>query len=232
MLKKWIALGALLIWAQGLFGQTVATLEPARRITLSASAQIQVPQDVLTLVLQVTRQGYEAATVQSQLKSALDAAWLILQKDALAGQMQVRSGQFGLTPRYDRDGRITAWQGHAEWVLEGTDVARITQAAGRVQGMTIGRLDFGLTPTQRQQAQVKAQAQAIEQFQQRAAEVAKAFGAAGYVLDDVHVGYDDGLRQPGAPMMLARAASDTAAVAVQPGVTVVTVSVAGSVRLR
>ncbi|MDD5028401.1 MAG: SIMPL domain-containing protein [Rhodoferax sp.] len=206
--------------------------EPARRVTLSASAQVQVTLDVLTLTLQVTRQGYEAATVQAQLKTALQEALVVLQKDAVPGRMDVRSGLFGLSPRYDRDGRITAWHGSAEWVLEGTDVARITQAAGRVSSMTVSRLGFGLTAPQRQQAQAKAQVQAIAQFRQRAAEIAQGFGAAGYVLDDLQIGYDDGSPQFSPQLLAARAISDTGAVPAQAGITTVTVGVSGSVRLR
>lgn len=229
---KTIAFGALLIWAHSLFGQTIVASEPARRVALSASSQVQVPQDVLTLTLQATNQGYEAASVQNQLKSALDAALLMLQKDAKPGLMEVRSGQFGLSPRYDRDGRITAWQGRAEWVLEGTDVARIAAAAGRVQNMHVSQMGFALTLAQRQLAQDKAQGQAIALFRQRASEIAKGFGASGYVVDDVHIGFDDGVPPPRASMMLARVVNDTTAIPVEAGTTTVTVSVSGSVKLQ
>lgn len=232
MNKKVIALGALLVWAGSIFAQTVTATEPARRVSLSASAQVQLAQDVLTLTLQATRQGYEAATVQNQLKAALDAALPVLRKDAATGQMEVRSGHFGLSPRYDRDGRITAWHGTAELVLEGQDVARITQAAGKVQEMTVSSLSFGLSAAQRRQAQDQAQAQAIAQFRKRADEAAKSFGAAGYVIDDVHLRYDDGAGQPRPQLMAARAMSDTAAVPTEAGTTTVTVVVSGSVKLQ
>jgi len=214
------------------FCETPVGVEPARRVALSASAHIEVLQDVLTLTLQTTRQGYEAATVQEQLKATLDAASGVLRQSAAPGQMEVRSGHFAVTPRYDRDGKISVWQGSAEWVLEGTDAPLIARAAGRVQGMNISRVEYGLTPEQRRQAQARAQAQAIAQFRQRASEIAAGFGAHGYVLDDVQVGYDDGTPQPRTPMMAARAMSDASAVPVQAGTATVTVSVSGSIRLR
>lgn len=229
--KKIIALGVLFVWAANVFAQTVAATEAARRVTLSASAQAELAQDVLTLTLQTTRQGYEAATVEGQLKAALDAALPVLRKDAAAGQMQVRSGPFGLSPRYDRDGRITAWHGSATLVLQGQDMARITQAAGKVQGLTVSSLSFGLSAAQRQQAQQQVQTQAIAQFRKRADEVAQAFGAAGYVIDDVQLHYDDGVAQPRMQLMAARALSEAAAVPAEAGTTTVTVSVTGSIKL-
>jgi len=232
MIKKLIAVGVAFIWTRSVFGQVPTVGEPARRVVLSAQAQVEVPQDVMTLTLQVTRQGYEAATVQGQLKSALDAALVVLRQEAGAGLMDVRSGHFTVQPRYDRDGKVSVWQGSAEWVLEGTDVARIARAAGRVQGMSVSRINFGLTPAQRQQAQARAQALAVDRFRQRAIELANSFGAHGYLIDEVQVGYDDAAPQLRAPMMASRVMSDTAAVPVEAGVTTVTVSVSGSIRLR
>jgi DNA-binding response OmpR family regulator len=45
-----------------------------QRVTLSASASVQVPQDELTLTLSTQREGSSAPEVQNQLKTALDAA--------------------------------------------------------------------------------------------------------------------------------------------------------------
>jgi len=222
----------LLIWANSLFAQTLAVIEPARRVSLSARSQVMVLQDTLTLTLQITHQGNDAASVQNHLKSVLDTALSTLQKDTSSGLMEARSGAFGVSPRYDRDGRITAWQGRAEWILEGTDTARISRSAGRVQGMQVSQIAFGVSTAQLQLAQAKAQTQAIALFRQRASEVAKGFAASGYVVDDVNIGYDDASLPPRSPMMLARAANDAANVPLEAGTTSVSVSVSGSVKLQ
>jgi len=232
MIKKLVAVCIGLSAASSLFSQTAVTTEPARRVVLSAQAQVQVAQDVLTLALQTTRQGYEASTVQSELKSALEAALSVLRKEAVAGQFEVRSGHFGLSPRYDRDGRISAWQGTAELLLEGSDVARITQAAGKVSTLSVGRLQFGLSAAAREQAQAQVQTQAVARFRQRAADLAKGFGAAGYVIDDVQVSYDDTSPQPRPMMMAARAVNDGAPIPAEAGLTTVSVVVSGSVKLQ
>ena len=43
-------------------------------VTLSASATAEVTKDLLTVIFGTTREGPDAAGVQAQLKSALDAA--------------------------------------------------------------------------------------------------------------------------------------------------------------
>ena len=46
-----------------------------------------------------TREGQDAATVQSQLKQALDAALAEARKAARPGQVEVQTGNFSLYPR-------------------------------------------------------------------------------------------------------------------------------------
>lgn len=232
MTRILIVLSALLACATGVFGQTTVADAPARRVSLSAQGQVQVAQDQLMVLLSTTREAIEAQTVQSQLKSALDAALAVVKKDAAPGQMDVRTGRFGLSPRYGRDGKITGWQGSAELVLEGADFLRITAAAGKVQTLTVARLGFGLSPQQRERAQAQAQAQAIASFRQRATDIAKAFDAPGYLVDDVHLRYDDASNQPRPEMMAARAMADAAPVPAEAGLTSVVVSATGSIRLK
>ena len=94
---------------------------PQNVLQLSASGTVEVQQDLLSLSLTTTREGADASAVQSQLKAALDAALAEARKTAQPGQMDVRTGNFGLYPRYGRDGKISGWNGTAELVLEGRD---------------------------------------------------------------------------------------------------------------
>src|SRR6218665_1188064 len=94
---------------------------PQNVVQLSASGVVEGPQDFLSLTLSTTREAPDAAAVQTQLKAAVDAALAEARKTAAPGQMEVRSGAFSLYPRHNKDGRISAWQGTAELVLEGRD---------------------------------------------------------------------------------------------------------------
>jgi len=142
---------------------------PQNVLQLSASGSVEVQQDLLSLHLTTTREGTDANTVQAQLKAALDAALAEARKAAQPGQLDVRTGNFSLHPRYTQGGRISGWNGTAELVLEGRDFGRITQAAARIQTMTLGGVSFGLSREQRAKVETEAQTLAIERFKAKAA---------------------------------------------------------------
>jgi predicted secreted protein len=72
---------------------------------------------MLTLSLTAAREGVDAQTVQNQLKAALDDALTLAKREAKGSAIEVRTGRFGLFPRYDRNGKMTGWQGSAELLL-------------------------------------------------------------------------------------------------------------------
>ena len=82
---------------------------PQNVLQLSATGLVEVQQDLLTLSLSTTREGADAANVQADLRKAVDAALTEVKKTAQAGQMDVRSGDFNVHPRYGRDGKINGW---------------------------------------------------------------------------------------------------------------------------
>lgn len=209
------------------------TPPPQNVLQLSASGTVEVQQDLLSMTLSTTRDAPEAATVQSQLKAALDAALAEARKSAQPGQLDVRTGNFTLSPRYTREGKINGWQGSTELVLEGRDFPRITQTANRITTLTVGGVGFGLSREQRAQVETEAQSIAIENFKQKAGELAKGFGFAGYTLREVSVNANEG--GPIRPRMMAAQAksfSADAAVPVEAGKTSVVVNVSGAVQLK
>ena len=206
---------------------------PQNVLQLQTSGTVEVQQDLLQMTLTISRDGTDPAAVQSQLRSVLEAALAEAKKTAQPQQMEVRTGNFAIYPRNNREGRISGWMGTAELILEGRDFPRITQAAGRVQGMTLGGVSFGLSREQRTRVEGDAQAQAIERFKVKAAELAKAFGFSGYTLREVSVNSSEPGFAPRMRMMAADAkVASSEAVPVEPGKAAVTVTVSGSVQLR
>lgn len=206
---------------------------PQNVLQLSANGTVEVQQDLLSLSLTTTREGAEANAVQGQLKAALDAALAEARKTAQPGQMDVRTGHFGLYPRYGRDGKISGWNGTAELVLEGRDFPRITQTAGKIQTLTVGSVSFGLSREQRAKVEGEAQAIAIDRFKTKAAELAKGFGFTGYTLREVSVNSNDqGFPRPMRSMAPGGAMQAETAVPVEAGKSAVLVTVSGSVQLR
>jgi predicted secreted protein len=203
-----------------------------QRVNLASSASVQVAQDLLTLSLSVVREGSDAHTLQSQINAALESALQLARRVAKPGQMEVRSGQFNLSPRYGRDGKLSGWQGSAGLILEGRDFARITETAGKLQTLTVASIHFGLTPQQFQTAQAKAQAQAIAQFRSNAGDVAKGFGFSDYTLGEVHIGAETPAPMVRQRMLASASMASDAPIAAEGGTSQVTVTVSGSVQLK
>ena len=225
---------ALCLLSAPLSAQPMAPAVPQNQVQLSASASVEVQQDLLTMTMNTMREGPDAATVQNQLKVALEAALAEARKATSPGQLEVRTGNFSLYPRYGRDGKSAGWQGSTELVLEGRDFIRISTTAGKVQTLTMGGVGFGLSREQRAKSEGEAQALAIERFKARAAEIARGFGFSAYSLREVSVSANDqgSPPRPRGLAMAAKAVSADEAVPVEAGKSAVTVTVSGSVQLK
>ncbi len=237
---KSVAAGALLLCAGAVFAQATnnggTNAAPQNVLQLSASGSVEVQQDVLVMSLSTTKEGTDAAAVQNQLKQILDAALTQAKKDAKPQQMEVRSGDFSLFPRSNKDGKIVSWQGRAEVILEGKDFSRITTTAGAIQNMTVGSVSFNLSREAREKVEGEAQAKAIAAFKDRATAIAKNFGFTSYTLREVSVNDNSNVHMPYAVSarangMMAKSAMD-APVPVEAGKARVEVTVSGSVQLR
>nr|WP_315241279.1 SIMPL domain-containing protein [uncultured Albidiferax sp.] len=220
--------------SSGFSQENAAHQVPRNVVQLSASSAIEVQQDLLTMVLSTSRDGTDAGVVQTQLKVALDAALTEAKKAVLPGQLDARTGNFSLFPRYGKDSKIVGWQGTTELVLEGRDFARIASTAGKINTLTMGNVGFGLSRSQRAQVEGQAQAMAIEQFKAKAGEIAKGFGFTGYSLREVSVNASDagGMPRPRMMAMEAKMASSDMAMPVEAGKSTVQVTVSGAVQLQ
>ena len=234
-ISKSIAAIALVACAGSLFAQNFPLAAvPQNVVQLSASGAVEVQQDMLSISLNTSKDGTDAATVQNQLKLALDAALQEGKKAMLAGQMDLRTGSFNLSPRYAKDGKLTGWQGTVELVLEGRDFARISSTAGKITTLTVGNVSFSLSREQRQKAELDAQSMAITRFKARAGEIAAGFGFAGYTLREIAVnGNEQGFYpRPRMMAMDARAGAPEAPIPAEAGKATVQVTVSGSVQLK
>lgn len=223
-----VAASALPAAAQSMLATTVA---PQNVVHLSASATMEVQKDLLTLVFSTSRDGPDASQVQAQLKQALEAALAEARKAARPGELEVRTGNFSIHPRYNVKGPA-GWGGSAELVVEGKDMVAVSQLAGRIQSMTIQRSSFGLSRARREQVDAELTAQAVANFKTRASELAKNFGFAGWALREVTVQGVD-LPPPVMPRMAMAAAAPAGdgALPIEAGKASVSASVNGSVQL-
>lgn len=210
-----------------------ADAPPRDRLNLSATASVEVTRDVLGIAFSTTKEGTDAAAVQSALKQALDAALLEARKIARPGLVAVQTGNFALYPRYAAKGGINGWQGSAELLVEGKDAPAIAQLSGRISTMNISRVSYSLSKEQREKVEGEVVAQAIAGYKLRAADYARQFGYAGYQIGEVSVNTAEGVAVQMAPQMRMKAmsAASDEALPVEAGKATVSVTVNGAVQM-
>ena len=237
MNKKLLALAAVAIVSAALVVPASAQVlpkDPEGVVSLSSSATVQVPNDWMAVQFTTTREGTDAASVQAALKDALATALAQARKVARGdGQLEVQGGGFSLEPRLTPKGIVNGWTGTTTLEVHGRDMATIADLAGRVQSMSVGSLGYSVSREAREKVEGDVAAQAIARFRAKAADYAKAFGYASFVVREVNVNTDGGQPNPPRPYaMRAKAASFSEAMPVEAGTGAVTANVNGSVQLK
>lgn len=231
---KLLAACAVITGVGGAFAQISSPVELHNVVQLASSGVVDVQQDLLTVTLGSTKDGADPASVQAQVRQALETALAVAKKTEQAGAMEVHTGAFNLQPHYGRDGKITGWVGSAELVLEGRDFVRIGAAAGKIQTLTVSNTAFSLSREARSRVETQAQEMAIGQFKVKANDIAHSFGFGGYTLRQVSVSANDQNAGPRPRFMAAemKTLASDAPVPLEAGKTSVVVSVSGSVQLK
>jgi predicted secreted protein len=202
-------------------------------VGLSATANLEVTKDVLSVTLSTTRDGTDPAAVQAGLKKAVDAALAEARKVAKPGQIDVQTGNFSLFPRYAAKGGITGWQGTAELQIEGRDIPGIAQLTGRIDSLTIARVGTTLSREQREKLESEVAAQAIASYRAKAADYARQFGYTGFTVREVNVSSQEPMAYMSRAMTMSKApmAAADSALPVELGKGTVSITVNGTVQM-
>jgi len=202
------------------------------RLSLQAEASSEIAQDEVAITLATELEGADQGDVAKRLTEQLSQTL-----SAARGQagIEARNGAYRLWPTTDRDGKITAWRGRAEVVLESQDLPGAAALAARLSAhMPIANVAFSLSPEARAKEEKRLLKQAADAFAQRASDAAGAFGFAGYRIRKIELGGSGTVfakqAQPG--YLRAAMASDAAPPELEAGMATVTVTVQGEVALQ
>ena len=156
------------------------------------------------------------------------------------GQLDVQTGNFSLYPRYvnatsSSRPTISGWQGTAELIVEGRDMAAIGQLAGRIATMTIARVAYRLSREASQRVEDDIAAQAIAAFAPRRR--ATRSSSATPATRSARSPFGTSEPQTGPlPMMRMQAAAAPSSsgepLSVEPGKALVTATVNGTVQMK
>lgn len=208
--------------------------EPAGVLSLSSQASADVPQDIIHITLFYEQQAKDPGSLTSALNQRADAA--LAQAKGVSG-VTAHTGAFSVYPSTDRDGKISAWRGRTEVVLESRDFAAASKLAGQLSNqMQIANVEFSLSPDAQRTAEQKLTTEAIKSFRARADEAAKAFGYNSYSIRDVNVSGSRNVQPYPRMMAMAAAPMDSAKmsapISVEGGKATVSVTVNGSVQMK
>ncbi|UHL64341.1 SIMPL domain-containing protein [Paralcaligenes sp. KSB-10] len=196
--------------------------------SLSAEASAQVAQDTVKITLASELDGASQAKVADQLSKTLAS---VMQEVSGKSKVKASSGNFRVWPMNNDHGKISSWHGRGEIYLESTDLAAASELAAKVSDrMPIANLAFSVSAQARAKQEQALLAQAAQAFRERAKALTEAFGFASYTVRNVDLS-GGGAHYAPAPRMMAMAA-DKAAVPLEGGTEMVTVSVRGSIFLH
>ncbi|MXN74521.1 DUF541 domain-containing protein [Burkholderia sp. 4701] len=208
--------------------------EPSGVLSLSSQASAEVPQDIIHITLFYEQQAKDPGSLTAALNQRADAA--LAQAKGVSG-VTAHTGAFSVYPSTDRDGKISAWRGRTEIVLESRNFAAASKLAGQLSNlMQVANVEFSLSPEAQRAAEQKLTTEAIKSFRVRADEAAKAFGYNSYAIRDVNVGGGRNVQPYPRMMAMAAPAMDSAKmsapIAVEGGKATVSVTVNGSVQMK
>ncbi|MDR5778689.1 SIMPL domain-containing protein [Caballeronia sp. LZ065] len=224
--------GAAFTFSQSAAAQTVINQQPAGVLSLSAQSSAQVAQDVVTITLFYEQEAADPSSLTNTLNQRAESA---LREARGVDGVTAKSGSFTVYPSTDRDGKISAWRGRTEVVLESHDFAAVSKLAGKMSAsMQVGSVAFSLSPEAQRTAEQKLVTQAIDAFRKQAQTAAQSFGYSNFSIREVNIGHS-GVQPRPVMMMQSRAMSAdakmAAPIAMEAGTTTVTVDVNGSVQM-
>lgn len=198
-------------------------------VNLSAQAEREVANDTLTAVLAADAEGSDPAALADTVNRTMREALKVAQGYRA---VKARSLNYQTLPVYDK-ARIVRWRVRQELRLESRDFAQATELIGKLQAsLLVANLAVGLSSEARKQAENGLIAEALAAFHERAAIVRDAQKSKGYRIKELQVGTGGGQPRYFAAPRAAMASASMAPPAVEPGASVLQVSVSGTVQLQ
>jgi len=199
---------------------------PNNIVQLSAIELHPVQQDWLTLMLVKHVQGVDTVTLQSQLSKSVEMALRQLTPHVREDKFEFSTRNFSIHPRHNTEGQIVGWSGSAELLLQGRDVAGLTNAAVQVRDFNIVKMEFSLSHEERQKIEKSVRSAAIKKFRYNAQQVAIDFGFERYKLLKITISDNGQYSLPQKSMMMTEAVTMA-----DPGISNVQITVTGTVQL-
>ena len=198
-------------------------------VTLSAQAEREVANDLLTAVLAAEQEGTDPAQLADAVNRTMQRALEI------AGShrgVKARSGNYQSFPLHDK-GRIVRWRVRQELRLESADFAAASELIGKLQAsLVVAGVQLSVSTEARRQAENALITEALAAFDERARVVREAMKSKAHRVKDLQVSGGDQPRPMFAPAVRATTAESVSRPAFEAGTTRITITVSGTIQLQ
>ena len=199
-------------------------------VSLSAQAEREIPNDLLTATLAAEAEGADPAQLADGVNHTMQRA--------LAGALayksvKTQSAGYQTIPVYDKN-RVARWRVRQELRLESADFAAATELIGKLQSnLMVTGLALSVSGEARRRAENALIAEALAAFDERARVVRDAMKAKGYRVRDLQVSPGGAPPRPVFAMAARAMSSESLAPpAVEAGSTRILVTVSGTIQLH
>jgi predicted secreted protein len=198
-------------------------------VTLSAQAEREVANDLLTAVLAAEQEGTDPAQLADAVNRTMQRALEIAK--SYRG-VKSRSGNYQSFPLHDK-GRIVRWRVRQELRLESGDFAAMSELIGKLQAnLVVAGVQLSVSTEARRQAENTLITEALAAFEDRARVVMGAMKSKGYRMKDLQISGGGEPRPMFAQAARAMSAESVTRPAFEPGTTRITMSVSGTIQLQ
>ncbi len=157
------------------------------RISLNASAQSEVANDLLTAELFVQREGTDAASLAREVNR--DIEWAVKQAREVL-QVEVRTLDYQTQPVYEKR-TLSGWRVKQSIRLKSADNSALSNLIGKLQDrLAVGSIGYALSPEVRKKAEDGLIEQALKAFSERAELVTRRLDRPGYRIVSLDIGTD------------------------------------------
>ncbi|MGB5649507.1 MAG: SIMPL domain-containing protein, partial [Sedimenticolaceae bacterium] len=161
------------------------------RVSLNESAQIEVDNDLLVVVMFAQAEGRDAAAPADEVNRRMD--WAVNMAKSHP-EVKVQTLGYQTSPLYNKS-TIRGWRVNQSLRLECRDGRLLGDLVGRLQEqLQVQSIAYQVSEGQRREQLDGLTAQALARFQDRAAHIAKTLGRSGYRV--VRININDGRHSP------------------------------------
>lgn len=228
------SLAILALWSVGALAasEPAVVLPPAPSVAVTGAATGSVQNDRMQAMVRVEADNASAAQAANDVNTRMAKA---LARAKGVAAVEAKSAGYSTWQTWEK-GKPSKWKVVQSLQLTSSDFAALAALVSRLQdddGLLISGISFSVSPETRRKSEDALTREAIRSWQQRAATAADALGFSGWRPGRITVSTGDFVAGP-RPEMMMRAqatAAGGAPVAVEGGVTELTVTVNGEALL-